>query len=117
MVATAAGNAPLLPASPAAVAEPPRARSAPGLSLSHFRLAPRNSTRLARGPKGSWGAARWRRQLGEVGEKVEERHLLLAPFLLRRRPIRFRDWLVSSAEPLIAHTLKMEQEGQQKSLA
>ena len=56
---------PFLPASPAAVAEPPRARSAPGLRLSHFRLAPRNSTRLARGPKGSWGAARWHRRVGE----------------------------------------------------
>ena len=65
MVTTAAGDAPLLPASPAAVAGTPRARSAPGLRLSHFRLAPRNSTRLARGPKGSWGAARWRRRFGE----------------------------------------------------
>ena len=65
MVATAAGDAPFSPASPAAVAGTPRARSAPGLRLSHFWLAPKNSTRLARGPKGSWGAARWHRRLGE----------------------------------------------------
>ena len=55
--------------------------------------------------------------LVRVGEQVEERHLLFWRLLLRSRAARFRVWCVSPAEPLIAHTLKMKQEGQQKSLA
>jgi len=48
---------------------------------------------------------------------VEERHLLFWRLLLRSRAGRFPVWYVSPAEPLIARTLKMKQEGQQKSLA
>jgi len=55
--------------------------------------------------------------LARVGEQVEERHLSFCGLSQGRRPIRFRAWLVSLAEPLIAHTLKMKQEGPQKSLA
>ena len=59
------------------------------------------------------GAADWVR----VGEPVEERHLLFWRLLLRSRDGRFRVWCVSPAEPLIAPTCKMEEEGQQKRLA
>jgi hypothetical protein len=48
---------------------------------------------------------------------VEERHLLFGGFFFAARAGRFPVSCVSLAEPLIAHTFKMEQEGQQKRLA
>jgi hypothetical protein len=51
------------------------------IPLLHFSLQPSPNRRLARGPKGTWGAARWRRLLVRGGGKEEKGKCLGVPLL------------------------------------
>jgi hypothetical protein len=55
--------------------------------------------------------------LVRVGEQVEERHLLFFCGFFCAAALSLPCLAVSPAEPVIAHTPKIEQEGQHKSLA